>query len=118
MPGRILVAATLVLSLSVSVVPSHAAPPQDLQSGIDGCRAAKIAFASRTARYSSSAASSNFDATYYHLNLNIAMDDDSIVGLVRVEGRVVNSSLTTLTRRAPVPGGRAAARRSRRRRRR
>jgi len=97
MPGRILAAATLVLSLSVSVVPSHAAPPQDLQSGIDGCRAAKIAFASRTARYSSSAASSNFDATYYHLNLNIAMDDDSIVGLVRVEGRVVNSSLTTLT---------------------
>ncbi len=97
MPGRILTAATLALSLSLPVVSSHAAPPRRVESGAEACQAAKVAFASRTARYSSSAASSNFDATYYHLNLNIAMDDDSIVGVVRVEGRVVNSSLTTLT---------------------
>jgi len=96
MPGRILVAATLVLSLSVSVVPSHAAPPQDLQSGIDGCRAAKIAFANHPSQYTSSAASSNFDATFYHLDLNIGMVNDSIVGVVRVEGRVTGSALSQL----------------------
>lgn len=97
MPGRILSAATLVLSLALPVVPSHAAPPRDFESGIDGCRAAKIAFANHPSRYTYSSASANFDATYYHLNLNIAMDDDSIVGVVRVEGRVVNASLATLT---------------------
>lgn len=96
MPARILAAATLVLSLSLCVVPSQAAPPQDLQSGIDGCRAAKIAFASRTSKNMFSVASANFDATYYHLDLNIGMVNDSIVGVVRVEGRVTGSALSQL----------------------
>ena len=97
MPGRILAAATLVLSLFLPVASSHAAPPQEFESGIDACRAAKVAFANRTARYSSSAASSNFDATYYHLDLTIGMVNDSIVGVVRVEGRVTSTPLSTLT---------------------
>src|SRR5262245_18336799 len=97
MPGRILAAATLVLSLSLSVASVLAAPPQKVESGAEACQAAKVAFRSHGARYSSSAASSTLDATYYHLNLNIAMDDDTIVGVVRVERRVTGSALPTLT---------------------
>jgi aminopeptidase N len=68
-----------------------------LQTGADACASAKIAMANRVPRNSFSVASSNFDETYYHLGLNFDMVDDSIAGVVRVEGRVVNSALTQLT---------------------
>ena len=35
-----------------------------------------------------SAASRNFDATYYHLDLTLDMESASLSGMVRVEGRV------------------------------
>jgi aminopeptidase N len=70
---------------------------QPLETGAAACAAAKMAMADRAPKNSFSIASANLDATFYHLNLNIDMLDDSIVGVVRVEGRVVNSPLTQLT---------------------
>jgi aminopeptidase N len=65
--------------------------------GAAECSAAKIAASLHAPRNSFSLASANLDATFYHLNLFVGMDDDSVVGTVRVEGRVVNSTLTQLT---------------------
>jgi aminopeptidase N len=68
-----------------------------LESGAAACAATKIAAANHVPRNSFSVASANFDATFYHLDLNIDMVDDSLVGVVRVEGRVINAALTKLT---------------------
>jgi aminopeptidase N len=101
MPGRLFVMAALVLSLASTSLHAFSPPTSQLkqrvEEGASACAAAKMAFASRTPRAAYSVASANFDATYYHLNLNVDMVDDSIVGVVRVEGRVVNASLSQLT---------------------
>ncbi|HET6349200.1 MAG TPA: M1 family aminopeptidase [Candidatus Krumholzibacteria bacterium] len=65
--------------------------------GAEACAAAKTASALSMHRSAVSVATTNFDATYYHLNLTIGMDDDSIVGTVRIEGRVTNAALSQLT---------------------
>lgn len=70
---------------------------QPPETGAAACASAKMAMANRVPKNSFSIASANLDATFYHLNLNIDMLDDSIVGVVRVEGRVVNAPLTQLT---------------------
>src|SRR5712675_1269823 len=64
----------------------RAAPPRPAQKivyGADACAATKVAMANRVPRNSFSVASGNFDATFYHLNLNLDMVDDSIAGVVR-----------------------------------
>ena len=43
-----------------------------------------------------SAASDAFDATYYHLTLDVFFEPDLLVGQTRVEGRVASGSLDTL----------------------
>jgi hypothetical protein len=97
MPGRF-VAASAVLIVSLHAVATPAAPPKEkLAEGAAACAAAKTALASRPHHDAFSVASANFDATYYHLNLNVDMVDDSIVGVVRVEGRIVNAALSQVT---------------------
>jgi aminopeptidase N len=87
-------AAMMLLLAAVSL---QAAPPREkLQEGAAACAAAKAAQFNRTPRNSFSVASANFDATFYHLDLNLPMGNDSIIGVVRVEGRVVGSALTQL----------------------
>ncbi|HEX6791658.1 MAG TPA: M1 family aminopeptidase [Candidatus Krumholzibacteria bacterium] len=105
MPGpfaRVLCATALLLM--VPAVASHAQKKDAAQmlqlvgDGAADCARAKIAAASRAPHHAAvSLASANFDVTYYHLDLFIGMDDDSITGTVRVEGRVVNAALSTLT---------------------
>jgi len=99
--NRPFVAIAVLMGLGL-IVParSHgAAPPalQPMESGAEACRAAKIAMASHAPKNTFSVASANLDATFYHLNLNIDMADDSIAGVVRVEGRVVNAAISQLT---------------------
>jgi aminopeptidase N len=72
-------------------------PPSALISdGVDACAAAKTAMAARPPRAAVSLASPNLDATYYHLNLTLEMADDSLSGLVRVEGTVTGSPISEL----------------------
>ena len=101
MPGRLLLMTALVLSLTSTSLFAFSPPTSQLkqrvEEGASACAAAKMAFASRTPRAAYSVASANFDATYYHLNLNVGMVDDSIVGVVRVEGRVMNAAMSQLT---------------------
>jgi len=93
-----IVTLSLLLALPAAV-PVHATPPspRPMESGAEACARAKMAFASRAPRNQVSIASANFDATFYHLDLNIGMVNDSISGTVRVEGRVMNASLPRLT---------------------
>src|SRR5690348_8480720 len=101
MPGRSLVAAALIVFLNAASLHAFSPPTSQLkqrvEEGASACAVAKMAFATRTPHAMYSVASANFDATYYHLNLNIDMVDDSIIGVVRVEGRVTNSALSKLT---------------------
>ena len=97
-------AALATIAALVVAGPAHADRQPDaramlktLGDGAAACASAKKAAASRVpAREQFSVASSNFDATFYHLDLFIGMDDDSISGVVRVEGRVTGSTLSTL----------------------
>jgi aminopeptidase N len=101
MPGRFLLATALILLLGAASLHAFSPPTsqlkQKVEEGASACAAAKTAFATRTPHAMYSVATANFDATYYHLNLNIDMADDSIIGVVRVEGRVTNAALSQLT---------------------
>src|SRR5688572_16790919 len=101
MPGHVarIVLLALVLCASSTAHAQHDAQSilRTMDDGIEACASAKKAALSRPQRNSFSVASANFDATYYHLNLFVGMDDDSVTGTVRVEGRVANSALTQLT---------------------
>ena len=44
-----------------------------------------------------SAGTASFDATYYHLTLNLNFDDESLVASTRIEGKVKNGTLTIVT---------------------
>ncbi|HKW15192.1 MAG TPA: M1 family metallopeptidase, partial [Candidatus Krumholzibacteria bacterium] len=101
MPGRLLIMAAVVLSLTSTSLHAFSPPTNQLkvhvEEGVSACSDAKIAFATRVPNHAMSVASANFDATFYHLDLNIPMVNDSIIGVVRVEGRVVNAALSQLT---------------------
>ncbi len=64
--------------------------------GAAGCSIGKSAFAHHPLRAPSSAGSGNFDVTFYHLDLTPDFATDSISGVVRVEGTVTGSPLSTL----------------------
>ena len=103
MPGRRSLITILALAI-VFVAPSAFAQKKDTRSmlrlmgdGAAECSAAKRAAALRAPRNHFSIASDNFDATYYHLDLFFPMDTDSVRGTVRIEGRVINSTMTQLT---------------------
>jgi aminopeptidase N len=106
MPGhlaRIVLAIVMLLSATTTHAQQEAPARVGVQIIGDGaaeCAAAKqAAAAARAARHRPeySLASANFDATFYHLDLFVGMDDDSIAGVVRVEGRVTGSPMTQLT---------------------
>ncbi|HEX5131107.1 MAG TPA: M1 family aminopeptidase [Candidatus Krumholzibacteria bacterium] len=93
-----------ILLASIPAGPVHGAerpgsPPALTAAGdgAAGCAAAKTAFAFRPARAAASAASANFDVTYYHLDLLPDLAADSIAGVVRVAGRATGSPLTILS---------------------
>jgi aminopeptidase N len=103
MPGQrspIVLLAALSLCIAAPVFaqkPDTRALLRMIGDGAAECSAAKKAAALRAPRNHFSVASSNFDATYYHLDLFFPMDVDSVRGTVRVEGRVINSTMTRLT---------------------
>ncbi|MDH3198064.1 MAG: M1 family aminopeptidase [Candidatus Krumholzibacteria bacterium] len=71
-----------------------------LQQGGEICARGKAERAARLSARGSlepaSRASANFDATYYDLDLDLDFTAEAISGVVRVEGRVVDSPLQTL----------------------
>jgi aminopeptidase N len=84
-------------------VPLAAGPAEDppagepmIGEGAAACAEGKSARAATLSPAAFSAASTNIDITYYHLNLTLPMVTDNLSGVVRVEGRVVGSALSTL----------------------
>jgi aminopeptidase N len=94
---------TLILTVLVCLV---AAPAFAQKTGVDAlvigdgakdCSDAKSAlFTAMPWTEGFSAASTNIDIRYYHLDLTLPMVDNSLSGVVRVEGVVVNSPMSTL----------------------
>jgi len=110
MPGhnaRTALAIAALLALAIPALAGREHPPslQLIGDGAAECAAAKKAAAHARAAHSREAfsiASANLDATFYHLDLafpmgTTAVPNDSILGTVRVEGRVVNAALSQLT---------------------
>lgn len=94
---------TLILTLSLCLVTAgaFAAPKPPLNAQIIGdgardCSAAKTALALMTQPVALSAASTNIDIHYYHLDLTLPMVTNTLSGIVRVEGTVVGSTMATL----------------------
>lgn len=89
---------TLAMALAASTALAQRPPSVGvlIGDGAKSCAAAKSAAFTRGTRAPASVASPNFDVTYYHLDLSFDMDDDSLRGVVRVEGTVTGSSLKTL----------------------
>lgn len=73
------------------------APPVTEDEGAALCAESKVALSLRPAREPFSAASTNIDVGYYHLSLTIDFSNDSILGVIRIEGKVVGSPLSVLT---------------------
>ncbi|HET6350493.1 MAG TPA: M1 family aminopeptidase [Candidatus Krumholzibacteria bacterium] len=64
--------------------------------GAKDCAAAKAALFSSQQPEPLSAASTNIDIHYYHLDLTLPMTTNTLSGTVRVEGTVVGSTMSTL----------------------
>ncbi len=89
----------IVLAGSIHAAVSQAAPPLSLQeaNGAAECAQAKTAFAMHPQRAAFSAASANIDVTYYHLQLTVNFTNNSIAGVVRIQGKVVDAPLSVLS---------------------
>ena len=89
-----LVALVLIPSSAVlAQQPSHALVIGD---GAKDCSSAKMALALAPHPEAFSAASTNIDIHYYHLDLTLPMVTPTLSGVVRIEGTVVNSPMSTL----------------------
>jgi aminopeptidase N len=91
------VAAGLLAARPVSFA-SSPQPPEALVVG-DGaqeCSSAKVALFSAPHAEAFSAASTNIDIHYYHLDLTLPMVTNTLSGVVRIEGTVVGSTMSTL----------------------
>ena len=77
---------------------ARSAPPLSLQEadGAAQCAEAKALMATRPAREPFSVASTNIDIKYYHLQLTVDFDTNTISGVVRIVGKVVNSPMSIL----------------------
>ncbi len=77
---------------------TRSAPPLSLQEadGAAQCVEAKTLMAARPAREPFSVASTNIDIKYYHLQLTVNFTTNTIAGVVRVVGKVVNSPMSVL----------------------
>jgi aminopeptidase N len=89
----------LVAGLSWCAVAFAQTPARDaliIGDGSRDCAAAKTALYSGPHPAAFSAASTNIDITYYHLNLTLPMTTNTLSGIVRIEGTVVGSTMSTL----------------------
>ncbi len=77
---------------------SLSAPPLTLKEadGAAQCADAKMLMTERPAREPFSVASTNIDITYYHLQLTVNFTTNTLSGVVRVVGKVVNSPMSVL----------------------
>jgi len=99
MQGRVLLGVMAILRIACAGAVQAASPiPRALE--IDGaalCAETKSALAARPERVQASVASTNIDIQYYHLALTVDFTNDTIAGVVRVEGKVVSAPLSVLT---------------------
>ncbi len=89
-----------VLILGVGLVSANiaaSAPPVIADEGAALCAEGKQALSMRPTREPFSAASTNIDIAYYHLFLDVSFATNSLSGVVRIEGKVVDSALSVLT---------------------
>ncbi len=99
---RMRMTAVLLAAMLLVAMPGTA-PAQPATDALDGaaqCAAAKArgrAPLSFAPGKRASLASANFDATYYHLTLDVRFDPEDVSGHTRVEGRVAGAPMTTLT---------------------
>ena len=97
MHGRTVLGALALVGL-IGATTARSAPPV-LTKDNDGaalCAEAKTALALRPAREPFSAASPNIDISYYHLALTINFATNSISGVVRIQGKVIDAPLLVL----------------------
>jgi len=91
-----MVLGVLLVLCWVGTTTAAAAPPVE-DDGAAMCAESKAALSLRPAREAFSSASTNIDVTYYHLSLNVNfLPSYSLVGTVRVEGKVINSPMSAL----------------------
>ncbi len=76
--------------------PGAVDPELLIGDGAKECSAAKMALAAAPHHPQLSSASTNIDITYYHLSLTFPMTTNTLSGVVRVEGTVVGSTMSTL----------------------
>jgi len=82
---------------AVAAAPAAAGPPAAvIGDGATECATAKMALAAAPHHPQLSAASTNIDIHYYFLDLTFPTNLNSISGVVRVEGTVVGSTMSTL----------------------
>ena len=95
---RVLALGAFLISGLVSAV--SAQQPNNalvIGDGAKDCATAKSTLYAAPHPEAFSAASTNIDITYYHLNLTLPMDiTNTLSGVVRVEGTVVGTSMSTL----------------------
>ncbi len=89
----------LIVIVSIAPAVPSAAPPIPLSEadGAAQCVEAKTAMSARPVREAFSLASTNLDVTYYHLSLTVNFTNNTISGVVRVVGTVINAPLSVLT---------------------
>jgi aminopeptidase N len=85
-------------ALAASFAAATPAPPQPelIGDGARDCSTAKAALALTPHPEAFSAASTNIDIHYYHLDLTLPMNTNTLSGTVRVEGTVTGSTMSTL----------------------
>jgi aminopeptidase N len=87
------------LAIAASASAVLAAPPQGalvIGDGAKDCAAAKAALYAGPHPLAFSAASTNIDIHYYHLDLTLPMVTNTLSGTVRIEGTVVGLPMSTL----------------------
>jgi aminopeptidase N len=95
---RVAAVSSFIAAIAYTSAGAAAPPPQSLVIG-DGakdCSAAKTALYEGPHPVALSAASTNIDIHYYHLSLTFPMDTNDLSGVVRIEGTVINTPMSTL----------------------
>lgn len=97
MHGRTVLGVWLVI-IALANTPSAAPPVIPFEDdGAALCIDAKTTRSLRPQRESFSVASPNIDITYYHLGLTINFGNNTIAGVVRIEGTVISAPMSVLT---------------------
>ena len=89
--------AFFVVTVSASAVFAQRSQPEPvIGDGAKDCSAAKAALSAAPHPLALSAASTNIDIHYYHLNLTLPMVAPTLSGTVRIEGTVTGTTMSTL----------------------